>query len=313
MPDGKILMDHKLGNLQKIARQMFESDDSPTPVDACEKEKELLAFKCGMEDFARSGEPSALIREMVDRFHKGALRIEARGNALVLAESKHYVLTLSSIENYTHRKRSIVDGDTGNLVTSQPSSGLLVNLGSQDLNLLLHKICSNWREGIPGNFSDIPEESARAVRLSPGEAIYLDAKQYITDLQESDVPVVVARLSSKSYEPLACSIDRSTGQFRMFSCGVPSVARVPLSLKLMRAMIVAGEEQLSPEEVEKCLITMERYCSHPLHFIRWVAIQSLASINLMRAKKHISVATNDPHPHVRHAAVSAVNLLRMGG
>jgi hypothetical protein len=138
MPDGKILMDHKLENLQKIARQMFESDDSPTPVDACEEEKELLAFKCGMEDFARSGEPSALIREMVDRFCKEALRIEARGNALVLAESKHYVLTLSSIEKYAHRKRSIVDDDTGNLVTSQPSSSLLVNLGNEDIHLLLH-------------------------------------------------------------------------------------------------------------------------------------------------------------------------------
>jgi hypothetical protein len=313
MSNGRILIGYRLQNLQKIAEQMLESDNSPVAVDTCEEEKGLLAFRRGIESFARSSEAAILVREMVERFHKGVLRLEVRGNALVLAESKYYVLTLSSIESYTHRKQSLIDESAGNVLTSHASSSLLVNLGNQDLHLFLHKICSDWREGIPGNPNAIPDDGARVVRLPPGEAIYLDAKQYIPDLQESDTPIVLARLSSKSYEPLACSIDRYTGQFRMFSCGVPSVARVPLSLKLMRAMILAHEERLSFDDVEKCLITMERYCSDSLHFIRWAAIQSLASVDLMRAKKHILKATNDPHPHVRRAAISAVNVLGIGG
>lgn len=301
---------HHLGlsSLQRIIDRIIQSDRHLVKFNPDKMiQDDLNAFKQDLESFAQSDEPAVLINELLHRFDAGTLRLEARGNTLILAESRHFILTMSSLDGNANNDSTILDDGAGDMISSHPSSSLLANIGREDLHISLHEIPREWTDGVigPGNLTAGIETS---VTLHPGKAVFLDAKRHIPDMKYLEKTILVARISSRHYQHLACSIDRESRQFRMFSCTVPAIARIPLAMKFVRALIVADDTRVAPASVEKSLAIMEQYCSHQLHFFRWTAIQSMAAIDLPRASKHIIMAVDDPHPHVSRAATSAVKL-----
>jgi hypothetical protein len=298
-------------SLRRIIGRIVESDRHPINLDSERPvENELNTFKGDLESFAKSNEPALLVNELLRMFDADLLRLPARGNALILAESKNFIFTIASLNGNGAMGSTILDDVASEMISSHPSSSLLANIGYEDLHLSLHEIPREWIDGVisPGNLSAGVET---AVILHPGKALYLDARRHIPDIKYQDKPVLVARILSRRYQSLACSIDRETRQFRMFSSSIPAIARIPLAMKFVRALIVADESLVAPAAVEESLAIMEQYCSHQLYFFRWTAIQSMAAIDLPRARKYIISAMDDPHPQVRRAATAAANVLEL--
>lgn len=291
-----------------VLSAIVQSIINATPEDCSGHDDGLAQFAPSLSSFACSSEPGLLVRELLAQFERGSLRIEARGNTLILAESRHFVLTISSFDDYGSRPSTILDDGAGDMITSHPSSSLVANIGQSAFSFDLHSIPDGWGDGL------LPTSGARlgpprTIVLEPGRVAYLDARRDIPDLRYAGKTLLVARISSKNYQPLACSIDRRTGDFRMLSCTVPAIARIPLAMKVLRAYLIQHWDEVSDDTKACALDTLERYRDHRLHFFRWGALQALAALDAERAIPWLRHAVNDPHAHVRRAATAALDMV----
>jgi len=82
---------------------------------------------------------------------------------------------------------------------------------------------------------------------------------------------------------------------------VKAVATDPASSRLQYA-----SRLLSAMSYREAIPTLFGLMDHPEHFVRWTAVQSIVALDLEKGLEALRAATQDPHPHIRNAALKGL-------
>lgn len=74
------------------------------------------------------------------------------------------------------------------------------------------------------------------------------------------------------------------------------------TVRLAESNLCGLFELLAENADERCVPAVSPFCEHPLHFVRWKAIQTIGRHDPIKGLSLTRRALDDPHPHVRAAA-----------
>jgi len=135
--------------------------------------------------------------------------------------------------------------------------------------------------------------------VMPSVTIVNNARLNVADIfSPTNRPQVVLMLESAAFGGLRWSFDRLTRKALSLSAQNPSDTSVEIILELLAAV-------RSPESIP----VIEALTSHPMHFVRWRAVQTIGAIDVDAGIRHATTATSDAHPHVRDAARKTLDRL----
>lgn len=138
-------------------------------------------------------------------------------------------------------------------------------------------------------------------RVPFGQSIYFKAGQNVFVIQNStELPSLVACLSSTVTLTTRWEYDIVTRQRLRVMAADHSVSR----LQLLASVLA---EMQDPRAVTALVVLME----HPAHYVRWAALQAVICLDREHGISLLKKATNDPHEHVRSAAVRSLAKLNI--
>jgi hypothetical protein len=142
------------------------------------------------------------------------------------------------------------------------------------------------------------EDHGRAI-MSFGSDPYICKAGDVLLLEPSDSLIVIKVVENYSL-PYQWAFDGETLRSLFVATSLPSLTRPETLLDL--AMALHGEGKGIPELTD----VVESVTQHPLHFVRWKAVQILGRINPASAKSVLHRFVNDTHPHIRNSSQAAL-------
>lgn len=213
------------------------------------------------------------LQEMRD--NECADRLSWEAGQYVIASNERYSLHLA-----THRR-------SPTYLYSATSVGMVSPLGDDPVPYDRYRLPDGWR-------SDVFDPAARPVLVEhavakPGEIIEFHSGDII-DLKFTGDACLVKFFSTR-FDALMWSFDRETlTPLHAYSASMESTIYTYMAEALAEfggARAVSGLEHLT---------------RHPVHYVRWKAIQMLGRVCRDSAVAALQRATDDAHPHVRNAA-----------
>ncbi|WP_437543674.1 HEAT repeat domain-containing protein [Sorangium sp. So ce367] len=155
---------------------------------------------------------------------------------------------------------------------------------------------------------DVLDRSARLERrgarvFASGSYFEQRPTQDVLDVREVTTGVVLVEFALRAQDPLVWHFDRTT----MLACNVSSsdvhATRQQFCAAILRRLCGAG----AAPDLRWLAVRS------PSHFVRWTALKHLIEVDLVEALPVLRATTDDPHPHVRSAALRTLeNLTRAG-
>jgi hypothetical protein len=133
--------------------------------------------------------------------------------------------------------------------------------------------------------------------LKPGESIAFNGDADLFSVLEASESLLM-RLSTPDIGNLRWDYDIKT---------LEPIRAVAASLRDSRTEFAA--EVLGRIGDQESASVLEALYEHPAHFVRWMALQSLGSLDYRRAFRLLHRAVDDEHPHVRAAARKTLDQL----
>jgi len=131
-----------------------------------------------------------------------------------------------------------------------------------------------------------------------GEPIRIESDSYAYDFKP-DQPIPVLRFVTNAVRPLEWLFSKET--LRAWQANDAYLRFTQLRVAADVLGKLAHHTSLGP---------LKSLCDHPHHAVRWSAIQNLARVNRSEAIQRLERAANDPHPHVRSAALKTLERLQ---
>jgi hypothetical protein len=116
------------------------------------------------------------------------------------------------------------------------------------------------------------------------------------------LPIVALRISAPPSGDYEWAFDRELLTAKRYA-----------TIRLVESNLCAIFDLLGEVGDEKTEEYLDRYLSHPFHFVRWKAVKSLAALNPDRALIAVHKMQDDEHPDVRQAARSTLTIGALTG
>ncbi|TCP65059.1 HEAT repeat domain-containing protein [Sphingomonas sp. PP-CE-1G-424] len=252
------------------------------------------------QSFVLSGEyKSYMIKvlQMIDS--EPSARIDVlSSNSFIIFRNDHFLL---SIQMAGALPLNALPTDGRRYIATAPENGLQAVISPSGS---LHAARYRLPEGVDLSVFD-PEvrpklvddqeldEKSPCYRYNAGEVFKLDFSS----------PIYVLRLSETSTLDYQWTFDPSTLAPVFPSVTLPSVGR----METLMDVAVSLTGTVLPRE--NAIGILESLVDHPLHFIRWKAVQGLGALDPPLAIESLKRLTSDSHPHIRRSANSALEQL----
>ncbi|MFT3905785.1 MAG: HEAT repeat domain-containing protein [Steroidobacteraceae bacterium] len=141
---------------------------------------------------------------------------------------------------------------------------------------------------------------SHAKTLEPGGVLEIDGGQWIVDLAEKPGMCILNLVTAPLY-PHIWSFDRCLLKSYGISASDIQMSQIKVIMQIFRELQFSNGIDLVNE-----------FVGHPVHDVRWEAMKTLAALDQEMAVKSLSLAKEDPHPHIRAAAVKAIRSLTDG-
>ena len=248
-------------------------------------ENNYAACLAAFEEFLAAGCISRLLnaelQEMYD--NEAADRQSWNAGQYVIQANERYSLHLA-----THRR-------SPTFLYSATSVGMVSPLGTKPVAYDRYRLPDGWcNEIFDPSVRPRLVESAVA---KPGEIIQFHSGDII-DLK-FDGEACLAKFFSTDFDAVMWSFDRhSLEPLHAYSADMEST----IYTYMAEALAEFGGQRAIPGLT--CLST------HPVHYVRWKAIQMLGRVCQASTVSALEAASNDPHPHVRNAAQKSLANIR---
>lgn len=133
--------------------------------------------------------------------------------------------------------------------------------------------------------------------LQPGDPLRLPCGQYAFDFKIEN-PVLLLKFVTTAILPLEWLFKRDTLQAWQANDADLSFTQLRVAADVLGKL--AHQSSIKP---------LKLMSAHGHHAVRWAAITNLGRINRSEAILKLKEAVNDPHPHVRNAAVKTLRKL----
>lgn len=128
--------------------------------------------------------------------------------------------------------------------------------------------------------------------VAQGDVVSFRAARDIYRIRPSDSPVLLLILTSRPIVSICWEFDSSTLLPRRAMSTSPEASRLEFTARLLSEL---GDPSSVP--------ALKGLLQHPEHFVRWEAIRAVARIDAAEGLALLRDARNDPHPHIRNAAL----------
>lgn len=140
-------------------------------------------------------------------------------------------------------------------------------------------------------------EPAGSVSVAQGELLRMETGRYAYDFHVPR-PMPILRFASAALRPLEWLFSKSTLQ--AWQANDAEVSSTQLRVAAYVLGKIAHHSSVDP---------LRALSAHGHHAVRWAAIQNLGRLSRSEALAKIREAINDPHPHVRRAALKTLDQL----
>lgn len=254
------------------------------------------------QSFVSSGEYKnhiVSVLKMIDS--EPSARIDVlSSNSFIIFRNSHFLISMQTIGT---APLSALDSDSRRYIATAPENGIQAVISpSGSLRAARYKLpgdvdLSVFDPEIKLDLVDIEELDSMSpcYRYNAGEVFKLDCLSPICVLRLSEIPTLEYQWT---FDPITL--------MPVFpSVTLPSVGRMET---LMDVAVSLSETVLPRENAVKIFLSL---IDHPLHFIRWKAVQGLGALDPPLAIKSLQHLSDDSHPHIRAAATSALSQLQM--
>jgi len=241
-------------------------------------------FRCdnAFGDLARSHLVTDFINRELSALRDDPLYIgKWQSHQIVLHQGGGYALTLSLSE----RARRYVH--------TSPHLALLCPVGGAiSLGYDIFELPPEYR-------NDLFDPTIRLQRvgsgtLERGEVRSLNAQRYVYDLR-IEKPVLLLRLSTSPFQTMEWLFNRESLYAWQANDAEVNSTQARVAAYLLGRL--AHQSSLEP---------LKHLTRHPHHAVRWSAIQAIGRLSRSEAVGALQAALDDPHPHIRRAAESAL-------
>jgi hypothetical protein len=151
---------------------------------------------------------------------------------------------------------------------------------------------------IGGSLFDSSVELAllSSTRVAGGEVISKDLDEVIDFHNFTRVPALFLRVTQAPERDFEWAFDRSTLRARSYS-----------TIRLAESNLCSLFDLLGAHGDAGIIDLVSEFAEHPLHFVRWKAVQTVARLDCDRGLALARLAVSDEHPHVRRAAQVALD------
>lgn len=147
--------------------------------------------------------------------------------------------------------------------------------------------------------SEVALENRGACEPAAGELIFRNgAREALAIVASPGVPALTLRVNSTTFGEYEWSVNPDTLK--------PSQI---FSMRERESFIVTIMELLKDVGSQSSLPHLDRYTQHPLHFVRWKAVQAIAEIDAELGIQRIRAAADDTSPEVSRAARATLEAL----
>lgn len=249
----------------------------------CDGLTELSFAQCraAFETFLASGAIRQMLNTELQEMHDNecADRLSWKAGQYIMASNSLYSLHLA-----THRR-------SPTYLYSATSVGMVSPLGDEPVPYDRYRLPEGWNyEIFDSSVKPLFVESAVA---KPGEIIEFHRGDII-DLKFTDDACLV-KFFSTNFNAVMWSFDRETlTPLHAYSANMEST----IYTYMAEALAEFGSERAVPG--------LNHLTTHPVHYVRWKAIQMLGRVCRSSALAALQRAAGDTHPHVRNAARSTL-------
>lgn len=131
--------------------------------------------------------------------------------------------------------------------------------------------------------------------LGPGDVARVRAGSEVFRLAGASAPLVFVILQSRPRFTFAWQYDPRTLAPEVAVCPDSAAYRLFYAARLLRDVDGPGRSA-----------ALDRIARHPVHFVRWAAIQALCATDPARGLEKLDAAQADPHPRIAAAARAAL-------
>lgn len=136
-------------------------------------------------------------------------------------------------------------------------------------------------------------------QLMSGEVLHFSAARDVYKALPIEAPIILLFLLSEPIVRLQWEYDPETLMPIRAIAACPQAARLQFTARMLGE--IGDQASLDP---------LESLLDHQDHFVRWEALRALARLNIDRALPQLEAALDDPHPHIRNAAVTSLQRYR---
>ncbi len=246
----------------------------------------LEILKDDVKDLAQSPDIKILLHRILKEIHQNICYspTEFRGHELVLIDSEKISLSLSLLTP---------QNAAGGKMADFPMDALLYLLGPDSLKVNLYQVPSNRQSEVfdPSQSLTLTEQ----FMLAPGESVFIRSGVQVCDF-EIPADVVILKMLSRKINPLIWTYDKISLAPLYSSSSNLQASRIKTSVQLLSQLSM--RLGVDADTLQNTI----QLTTHPLHFIRWSAIQTLFSLDREQGTKALIIALDDSHPHIRNAA-----------
>jgi hypothetical protein len=184
-------------------------------------------------------------------------------------------------------------------VHTMPFHGMYAPLGKWPLRYTLYELP-------PGYDNQVFDPRIRITpigtgEVQPGEVLRLRSDRYAYDFR-IDTPVPVLKLTTAPFQGMEWLFNKSTGHAWQANDSELTATQLRVAAYILGKLA-------DPQSIEP----LTRLVDHSHHAVRWAAIQGLGRISRSAAMDKLTIAVNDPHPHIRRAAAKTLDQLKPKG
>lgn len=144
----------------------------------------------------------------------------------------------------------------------------------------------------------------RDIELSRGSEPFYSRAEKVPDLR-CDKKIALLSFVESDFVPYQWAFDRRSLKPLFSGATRSEISRIETSLELLE--LLSG----SHFDMNVVLPIVERLCEHPLHFVRWKALQTLSAMDKTKAKRILLLMRGDDHPLIAKTATKIVNRIEM--
>ncbi len=237
------------------------------------------------EEFSRlvkNFDPAPILNDLVQRVHSDP--------KFELPTMDHRKLVLSFNQNYTVAMEE--QALTVDYIYSHPFVGMIGIIGNEPLHYSVYQLPEGWK-------NELMDEQASLIFLEqkiamPGDVIILDGRSHVFDFKV-EKPTFVLKFFSNFIYSLEWAFYRQTLKPWQVTASDAVSSRQDYMIKVLRE--IGNEDSIS---------VLENLTISPYHYIRWSAIQAVASLDTQAGIRLLKNAICDPHPHIRASAEQAI-------